>query len=205
VHSPDPTRRHAILEAAQRLLRLYGPAKTTMAEIAREAAIGVGSLYLEFASKDAIVEELSSGTHHAVLSEMRAAAAPGRADFAQRFRSVMNARFESMLRLAEAGTHAPDLFHCGRPAVQTAHARFEAAERELLASLFRDAVNAREFHIGDPDLAARTVLRAYASFAPPWVFSTPRDEARRLIDALHDLVLAGLVVRGDRSRSRRRP
>ncbi len=68
-------RRQRILEATERLLRRYGPAKTTVADIAREAEIAVGAVYLEFASKDAIVEELSQGEHRAVMAAMRAAAA----------------------------------------------------------------------------------------------------------------------------------
>jgi AcrR family transcriptional regulator len=64
-------RRKRILEATERLLRRYGPAKTTVADIAREAEIAVGAVYLEFASKDAIVEELSQGQHRAVMAAAR--------------------------------------------------------------------------------------------------------------------------------------
>src|SRR4029079_9279854 len=67
-------RREQILSAADRLLRHYGPNKTTVADVAREAGIGVGSVYLEFPSKDALIEELSRARHRAVLAAMRAAA-----------------------------------------------------------------------------------------------------------------------------------
>ena len=48
-----------ILDAAERLLRHYGRNKTTVSDIAREAGIAVGSVYLEFETKDAIVAALS--------------------------------------------------------------------------------------------------------------------------------------------------
>ncbi|MBN8868187.1 MAG: nitronate monooxygenase [Solirubrobacterales bacterium] len=66
------SRRLAILEAATRLFEHYGHGKTTIADVAREAQIGVGTVYLEFESKEAIVQELSRSTHVAVLEAMRA-------------------------------------------------------------------------------------------------------------------------------------
>src|SRR3954470_12265580 len=65
-------RREQILKAADRLLRHYGPHKTTVADVAREAGVGVGSVYLDFPSKDALVEELSRSRYRAVLDAMRA-------------------------------------------------------------------------------------------------------------------------------------
>jgi hypothetical protein len=62
VGTAEAERRQTILAAAERLLRHYGPGKTTIAEIAREADVGVGTVYLEFSSKDAILEALSAGT-----------------------------------------------------------------------------------------------------------------------------------------------
>ena len=67
----DPARRQLVLQTAARLLRHYGPMKTTIADIAREAGIGVGSVYLEFCSKDDIVEALSSDGHGRVIAAMR--------------------------------------------------------------------------------------------------------------------------------------
>ena len=69
----DLERREHILAVAERLLRHYGPQKTTIAEIARAADVGVGTVYLEFPSKEAIVEELSRVRHRGVLGAMESA------------------------------------------------------------------------------------------------------------------------------------
>jgi len=58
-------RRRVILDTAARLLRHYGPAKTTMADIARAADIAVGSVYLEFASKEVGVVHVHPRRRHA--------------------------------------------------------------------------------------------------------------------------------------------
>jgi len=191
----DPERRRQILEAAERLLRHYGTQKTTIAEIAREAAVGVGTVYLEFPSKDAIVEALTSVRHAKVLAAMSAAASRGAKSFAERFSAVMDARAEAYLALSDEGMHARDLVHCVSPAVKQVHARFQDDERALLASLFRDGMAAAELAQGSPERLAATVLRAYVSFSPPWVFAQTRDDAVTALRTMHDLVLRGLLAR----------
>lgn len=188
-------RRQRILRATERLLDRYGPAKTTIADIAREAEIAVGTVYLEFASKDAIIEELSRARHRAVLDAMRAAAAqPGR-PCSERLRAALDARVAAFLKLAGEGTHACDLLHCSSKAVQAAHERFLDEERALLGGLLTEGARAGELDVTDVELAARTLLRAYASFSPPWVLKAPRAEVEAQLQAMHRLVLYGLVRR----------
>src|SRR5260370_37829181 len=51
---PDPERRALILRVARQHFARAGFSSTTMADIARAAAMGVGSLYVYFPTKDAI-------------------------------------------------------------------------------------------------------------------------------------------------------
>lgn len=51
---PDPERRALILRVARQYFARAGFSSTTMADIARAAAMGVGSLYVYFPTKDAI-------------------------------------------------------------------------------------------------------------------------------------------------------
>jgi len=191
----DPDRRRLILEAAERLLHHYGAQKTTIAEIAREASIGVGTVYLEFSSKEAIVETLSSGRHAHVLAAMAAAASRGRGGFAERFAAIMDARAEAYLALADEGAHARELLFCVSAPVKQAYARFQDEERALLASHIARAMESGEVAEGHADRLAASVLRAYVSFSPPSVFAEKRDDARAALRAMHELVLRGLLAR----------
>jgi AcrR family transcriptional regulator len=195
-------RRQRILRATERLLHRYGPAKTTIADIAREAEIAVGTVYLEFASKDEILSELSTDQHRAVLGAMRAAAAQEGRPYRDRVRAVFDARVALFLDLADAGAHACDLLHCRSRPVQEARERFLDEERALLTELLRSGARAGELDVLDPDLASRALLRAYASFSPPWLFSQPRAEVEAMLRAVHDLVLYGLVRRPPEKRGR---
>jgi AcrR family transcriptional regulator len=190
----DAVRREQILRAAEKLLRKYGATKTTMADLAREAGIAVGSVYLEFSSKEAIVEALSTARHCDVMQAMRHAAA-SEGSFAHRLRGIFDARTAVLLRYAEEGAHACELVQCVNAAVRTAQARFVADETELLAALLREGARAGQLVATKPAVTARTLLRAYAVFSPPQLFEIPRDEVRDALGDMHELVLRGVLAR----------
>jgi AcrR family transcriptional regulator len=187
-------RREEILRAAARLVERLGPAKTTVADVAREAQIGVGTVYLEFPSKEAIVEALSSARYRAVLEAMKLAAA-GPGSCGERVCAVLEARTEMLLRLAEGGAHACDLVHCMSPAVAAAKDRFAERERELLADLLRRGARSGELFAADPEMLTDTILRAYNVFAAPALYGLPTNEVGPALKAMRELVLKGLLSR----------
>ena len=194
-HTSDPARRQLVLQTAARLLRHYGPMKTTIADIAREAGIGVGSVYLEFCSKDDIVEALSSDGYARVVAAMRAAlAAEGR--YADRLRAMLDARFALFFQLSDEGAHAADLLHCERSAVQRIHKRFLEEQAALVTAFLAEAHRAGEFAVDDPGATADALLTAYETLTPPFLYARCRESAGARHQSLHVLVLRGLLRRG---------
>lgn len=188
-------RREVILQVAERLLRHYGPQKTTIADVAREAGVGVGSVYLEFPSKDALVEELSRRHYATVLSSMRRAAEEASTRHASdRLVRVLEARAVAFLAMAEAGAHACDLLHCG--SVKAAHSSYAEEERAILAELLVVGKASGELDVDDVESTLRALLLAYAAFAPPWLFKMEAKKVGGEIAAMHALVLRGLLPRG---------
>ncbi|HMI84396.1 MAG TPA: TetR/AcrR family transcriptional regulator [Polyangiaceae bacterium] len=188
----DTVRREQILKAAEKLLGRHGAAKTTVADLAREVGIAVGTVYLEFSSKEAIVEALSTEKHCRVIDAMRRAAA-GEGSFAVRLRGIFDARTAVLLRYAEEGAHVCELVHCLSAAVKSAQTRFVEEETELLAGLLREGARAGQLVAPKPAMTARTLLRAYAVFSPPQLFELPRDQVRDALRDMHELVLNGLL------------
>ncbi len=189
--SDNYQRRVTILAAAERLLEHYGLTKTTIADIAREASIGVGSVYLEFGSKDDIIAHVARAKHRAILEHLEAiASADGSAS--QRLHRVLDARVRLFRELAACGTHAPELVHCRCDPVQKSWREYKAAEQALVERLVADGIAAAEFESQDVARAAASVLDAYAVFAPPW---QPRslDDFDARLSAMHGLVLRGLA------------
>ena len=187
-------RREAILKAAETLLQHYGPQKTTVADIAGAANVGVGTVYLEFKNKDEIIEALACLRHDAVLGAMEAAATSD-APYELRFAAIFDARFECALRLCAGGVHASDLIHCSCPGVEASFALYQRREHELLARFFREAQSRGALEMGDPEGAATTVLLAYDGFSAPRLFDGLEGDHRRRLTELHHLILRGLLPR----------
>ncbi|HEU4407159.1 MAG TPA: TetR/AcrR family transcriptional regulator, partial [Polyangiaceae bacterium] len=188
-------RRQAILAAAKRLLVHYGPSKTTIADIAREAGVGVGTVYLEFPSKDAIFAELASDRHRAVLEAMRRAWHEAGPDEVRAFGAMLEARTEAFLRLADEGAHACDLVFCRTTATKRVSERYLAEEHALLCDFLEGAARRGVFDLDSPARSASLLQRAYVSFTPPYLYEQPRGDLQGLLRGMHTLLLEGLRSR----------
>src|SRR5215471_4041913 len=62
------SRRAAILDAALRVFGQYGYRRASMDDIAREAGIGKGTIYLSFAGKDEVFQALSQALTERMLA-----------------------------------------------------------------------------------------------------------------------------------------
>jgi len=194
-------RRRQVLDAARRLFHQYGPHKTTVSDIARAAGVGVGTIYLEFRNKDAILLALSEAGHSRVLEATRAAW-HGQGTSERRLRNALEARLDAFLELAESSMHGADLLHCGScEPVQEAHRVFCETEHGLFAGFVAEGVSAGAFAAADPPATARALLLAYRAFSPPALFlrhGTPEQRSQELradIQVVHDLVFPGLLSR----------
>lgn len=65
----DDQVKNTILEIAIKLFQRFGYQKTTVEEIAREAQIGKGTVYLHFVSKEEILLTLIQNYHQAMIEE----------------------------------------------------------------------------------------------------------------------------------------
>ena len=195
--TPGTRRRGRILVAARKLFVSRGPSKTKVADIAREADIAVGSVYLEFASKNAILQAIARDRHHIILAEMTAAADAAGPGHAARIQAALDARVQCQLRLAREGHHAPQMLHRFCAAVEPVVKEFSVEQQNLLAGLLREGAAAGAFDVDDPQRVAVTVLTAYSSFTPPGIFKISPEAVAEGLAALHRLVLYGLIARPD--------
>ena len=191
--SSETERRSQILDCAEKLLSHYGAAKTTIGDIAREAGIGIGSVYLEFGSKDEIIGELAVRRHRRVLEAMRRAGERG--SYAERLTRALEARIQALFELSTQGMHACDLVFCKSAPVKIAYGRFREDEMKFVAELLREGTRAGELDVKQPKLTAELFQRAYATFSPPWLFEQDRREVISCIRALNELLLTGILRR----------
>jgi len=193
VHDRAPHRQRAILLAAEDLFRQRGPQKTTISEIARAARVAVGSVYLEFPSKNAILGALSERRYAGLIEALEAAwRGPGSAE--ERLRRALDTRFERFARAHGEGAHALDFFHCGDCApIEQTRRRYIHREEALFAGFLAEGAREGAFRLpDDPGASARALLRCYASFAPPFLGTEPIEGLVPELGRVHAVVLAGL-------------
>jgi TetR/AcrR family fatty acid metabolism transcriptional regulator len=84
----------AISDAAMRAVARKGLAKTTVEDIAREAGVAKGTLYLYFRSRDEIIEKTIGAAVDVLLERIGAAAGEAEgAPFSEALRRVLTAQF----------------------------------------------------------------------------------------------------------------
>jgi AcrR family transcriptional regulator len=183
-----------ILEAAEDVLRRFGPAKATVVDVARELGVSHGSVYRHFASKVALRDAVAERWLHSI-SEPLAAVAGKEGPAPARLRRWLDLLILSKRRRA---LDDPELFatyvHLAGDARGVIVAHVETLVRQL-ACIIADGVEQGEFAVEDPDAAARAVFDATGRFHNPAHASEWSDPG---IDAAFEdvwrLVLAGLVA-----------
>jgi len=193
---PGDAVRDDILDAAEGLLGRFGYSKTTVEEIAREAGIGKGTIYLHFESKKEValatidrlvarvvdrLEEIASGPRPAVdrLREMLVARVVLRLEGVRHYAG----RIDELLRAIR-----PELL-----ARRTQH--FEREARVLRAVLEEGA--ARGELRGDDDAATAAAMIAATNSLLPYDLSVKQLHRRKAIaeqaGRIADLLLTGIL------------
>ena len=162
----SPDLRTRVLDAADHLLARYGYRKMTVDDIAAEAGIGKGSVYLAFASKEEVALSCIDRMVDGLLSELRAlAAADGRP--LERLREMLVRRV--MRRVDFARTHAASMdamLAAVRPAFLVRRERHFAAEARVLATQLAAARRSGEARSLEPREAALALVTATNALLP---------------------------------------
>lgn len=192
---PEPLTQESILETAEEVLRRFGPAKTTVLDVARALDVSHGSVYRHFPSKAALrdaVTERWLDRISAPLAEVAGGPEPA------------GARLPAWVRLLAATKQGiaredPELF--------ATFARVTTESREVvaahvahlvdqLAAIVADGVTAGDFTADDPVRAGRAVLQATALFHHPAHAEEWGDpDLGAQLEAVLDLLLDGLRPR----------
>jgi AcrR family transcriptional regulator len=191
----SPLTREQILEAAEDVLRRFGPGKATVVDVARALGVSHGSVYRHFPSKaalrDAVMElwlERTMAPLIAIAEETGPAAE----------------RLKRWLRQLHEGKKSRAL---GDPELFATYMALGAEAREvvrehkdhlaaLAAKIIADGVAQGEFRTDDPATMGRAVLYATTRFHGPahsQEWSEPGAEAA--FEAVWSLILCGLSAR----------
>ncbi len=191
----DSTVRPRLLDAADALLARNGYADMTIAAVAAETGVGKGSVYLHFASKQALAIACIDRMAERVLGTL-AGLSQERTSAPERLRVMLHARV--MLRFDYAQGHAAsldDLLGAVRPALLERRREQFAAETAVFARVLESGARERTLRRVSPAAAAAMVTATNSLL--PYSLSTAELGQRRAlqqrVDALADLLLNGLI------------
>jgi AcrR family transcriptional regulator len=197
--APKESVRESILDATDRLLARFGYRKMTVEDIAAEAGIGKGTIYLHFNSKeevvlshvDRIVDRLKQ-QHLTVIARSKHTAL-------ERIRQMLLSRvlfrFDSIQHYTQS---LNDLLAALRPGLLARRARYFEEEAQIFAEVLAEGRASGEFEIENEMAAARALLEATNGLLPYSLSTTElgeRAEVERRTSAIADLLLRGLLSR----------
>jgi AcrR family transcriptional regulator len=178
-------KRQRIVDAARKRFRYYGVKKTTMQEIARDAGVAVGTLYLYFKDKDDL---LVACTEEYIARHRRQAEAILASDVSagDKLRRYVLDRFRAAQGTRTGYRHAAELTRevlRVRPDRRLDEGRMMA---ENFVRLLRLGIEAGELYTDDPERDARVLLLSLAFLFPSaldqWAYAPKEEDLLLVVD-----------------------
>lgn len=154
-----------ILDAALRRFLHYGLKKTSMQEIARDAGVAVGTLYLYFEDKDALVvgcADRFAVRHHESVERLLAEKRP--AD--QKLRRYVDERLRAWREVGVTAPHAAELAEAVLRLRPERTLDFAREFQSTIERLLREGRSAGIFRHAEPERDAPLFVLALAPFFP---------------------------------------
>jgi AcrR family transcriptional regulator len=156
----------AIIDAAERLLDRYGYSKMTMTDLAEEAGIGVGTIYLYFPGKVDVALAVADRVNTRVRSQLQeiADAAPPPA---QRLKQMLVSRILIRYDRVRNQQHPTDEFkRAVQPVLSERRAHWQAEEAKIFARVLEEGHSNGEFVFDNAQLTAEILMLATTCLLP---------------------------------------
>lgn len=163
---PTLSTREEIIQAAERLFEHFGYGKTTVDEIAREAGIGKGTIYLQFQSKEDLAFAWIDQIHdqlYAALQETAASSEPAEVRLRSMLVYRVMARYDRFARCARS---MDDAFLSLKNKLVPKRDAFHLREADLLSKFLSSAHQGGLLTCEDPDRTAQAMVTATNSLMP---------------------------------------
>jgi AcrR family transcriptional regulator len=187
--------REAILDAADRRLARFGYNKMTIDELAAEAGIGKGTVYLHFSSKEEVVLSHVDRIVERLCVRLERLAGQDKAA-GERIKAILVERVIFRLLSVQHYTESlNDVCSSIRPGLIERRARHFEKEARIVTRVLTEGRRAGELNVPRVPETARALLEATNALLPyslsPQELGDPPD-VRRRASAIADLLVRGL-------------
>jgi AcrR family transcriptional regulator len=186
------SRRAEILDAALRVFGQYGYRRTSMDDVASEAGIAKGTIYLSFASKEEVFRALSERLSQRMLAGAEAASRrPGTT--ADKLAAMHAAWFGTYADTISRSPHAAELLDAKHRLSADLVSDGASRYKRLVRGVLTEAAAAGELDLEPVGLTAGTAAELLIAAARGLEPSAAAPAAyRRYLDALVRVMIAGL-------------
>jgi AcrR family transcriptional regulator len=194
-------RQEVVLKAARALFGRYGFEKTTVEDIATEAGISKGAIYLEFPNKDEIFVAIVRQFKDLELARMTAHIASARPPILPGLNEMLMDHIMHVFDHATSQLHSPEAFLHIHKLIKT-KIGFTVVLRNLIVQMLEKARANNEIPKSkDCVLLADLLMANMSTVLPPYPSNTrvgellPRHEFEAKAEMLLEIFLAGLTVK----------
>lgn len=185
-----------ILDVAWSRFRIYGPAKTTMAEIAGDVGMSAANLYRYFENKHELAEECAWYLLHAQLEQLRDVIQQPSVAAAVRLQEFMLAVLRQTHERTEKEPKFGELIEHVTGHGSNLMLRRMEVEQALINELLSQAKASGEFFVSDTEVMAQTIHAVIAFYEAPDIFAFySMQQLVEMVQHSTELLLYGLLPR----------
>lgn len=189
-----PLTKEAILDAAEQVLRRYGPDKTSVVDVARALQVSHGTLYRHFASKASLREAVTERwLHKIILDPLEAIAVQSSGSATERLRTW----FETLIQTKKTyAINDSEMFAMYAAVTLDAVEMINTHVYQLIdqiARIIEEGMKSKEFKTAEPVVAARAIFIATSRFHhPAHAKEWSADTIEQDFGSVWDLLLFGI-------------
>ncbi len=193
-------RRDEIFDAFERLVARYGLDKVTMKDLAREVGVSVGTLYLHFENKDALILAVEEKWRNHVRQRNATIIESDTTPEAKLHAIIVEhvTRFSSQIRRNQAVFEllmgAMQLRYIGRTVGDTRKEIFDSMITST-AEVLGEGCRLGRFQVDHVDLTAHLFVEAFAQYlSPPEVIKKRHSHVVKSAEAMLELLLRAIRI-----------
>ena len=184
--------RQKILDAAEHRLWHYGYKKTTIDEIASDAGVGKGTVYLYFENKEDIGLAIMAQFKEQNLSEIEEIAHDMHKTPKEKLTEMLQSPMLMAHRRCSESPETLELVVAIKPHIQKRMLPYFDKECALLAGVLEEGNRQGIFEVLDTLRAARTLKTMCMGFLPPYPCVSQKEEIAAEIAEIVELATRGL-------------
>jgi TetR/AcrR family fatty acid metabolism transcriptional regulator len=188
---------HRILEAAVKVFARKGFGAATVAEVAREAGVADGTIYLYFKSKDDILVHFFTFKAQQVFDRFHAAVARG-PDAVAKLRHLVRAHLSEFQKDPDMALLYMVETHQGRRAAEDQIRTMSKAYQDILSEILeqgqQEGLIRRDLYVS---LVRRFIVGAVEETIDTWLHSGHGYDLASMADPLVDLIVRGIGAETD--------